>query len=203
MAVYILLTCIGWAIFLLLPGKYAMYWLAKKTGSRKSPEPFHSPFSNPLCPFTIIHTHTLRLANEKRHPEVLLVPLIRLLIAFWAVFSRHAYHHHSRKRTNLIFHDRGHVDHARICLFHRYDWCTCYFWYVACVFCLDAMGRALRHQCHNPLVLGFNGSSSIMFLGAFMTGLIVPREGGLTIALTEKLEDMVAIIFLPLVRWCP
>ena len=36
-------------------------------------------------------------------------------------------------------------------------------------------------------------------LGAFITGIIVPREGGLTIALTEKLEDMVAIIFLPLV----
>jgi len=34
--------------------------------------------------------------------------------------------------------------------------------------------------------------------GAFVTGLIVPREGGLAIALTEKLEDMVAIIFLPL-----
>lgn len=37
-------------------------------------------------------------------------------------------------------------------------------------------------------------------VGAFLTGLIVPREGGLTIALTEKLEDMVTIIFLPLVR---
>lgn len=35
--------------------------------------------------------------------------------------------------------------------------------------------------------------------GAFLTGLIVPREGGLAIALTEKLEDMVSIIFLPLV----
>ncbi|KAG1736326.1 Sodium/hydrogen exchanger family-domain-containing protein [Suillus lakei] len=34
--------------------------------------------------------------------------------------------------------------------------------------------------------------------GAFLAGLIVPREGGLAIALTEKLEDMVAIIFLPL-----
>ncbi|VDB87370.1 unnamed protein product [Peniophora sp. CBMAI 1063] len=34
--------------------------------------------------------------------------------------------------------------------------------------------------------------------GAFLTGLVVPREGGLTIALTEKLEDMVGIIFLPL-----
>ncbi|KAF7356505.1 K(+)/H(+) antiporter 1 [Mycena venus] len=34
--------------------------------------------------------------------------------------------------------------------------------------------------------------------GGFLTGLIVPREGGLAIALTEKLEDMVTIIFLPL-----
>lgn len=36
--------------------------------------------------------------------------------------------------------------------------------------------------------------------GAFVAGVIVPREGGLAIALTEKLEDMVAIIFLPLVH---
>ncbi|KAF7791476.1 hypothetical protein EIP86_002492 [Pleurotus ostreatoroseus] len=34
--------------------------------------------------------------------------------------------------------------------------------------------------------------------GAFLAGIIVPREGNLTIALTEKLEDMVSIIFLPL-----
>ncbi|KAK7025215.1 Na-H-exchanger domain-containing protein [Favolaschia claudopus] len=34
--------------------------------------------------------------------------------------------------------------------------------------------------------------------GAFVMGLVVPREGGLAIALTEKLEDMVTIIFLPL-----
>jgi Kef-type K+ transport system membrane component KefB len=38
-----------------------------------------------------------------------------------------------------------------------------------------------------------------MRIGAFLTGIIVPREGGLAIAMTEKLEDMVAIIFLPLV----
>ncbi|KAK0489014.1 Sodium/hydrogen exchanger family-domain-containing protein [Armillaria novae-zelandiae] len=34
--------------------------------------------------------------------------------------------------------------------------------------------------------------------GAFLAGIIVPREGNLTIHLTEKLEDMVSIIFLPL-----
>jgi len=36
-------------------------------------------------------------------------------------------------------------------------------------------------------------------IGAFLAGIIVPREGGLAIALTEKLEDMVSILFLPLV----
>lgn len=35
--------------------------------------------------------------------------------------------------------------------------------------------------------------------GGFLAGLAVPRQGGLAITLTEKLEDMVAIIFLPLV----
>jgi Kef-type K+ transport system membrane component KefB len=35
--------------------------------------------------------------------------------------------------------------------------------------------------------------------GAFLAGIIVPRDGGLAITLTEKLEDMVSVIFLPLV----
>ncbi|PCH39825.1 hypothetical protein WOLCODRAFT_136514 [Wolfiporia cocos MD-104 SS10] len=34
--------------------------------------------------------------------------------------------------------------------------------------------------------------------GAFLAGLIIPRDGGLCITLTEKLEDFVSIIFLPL-----
>ncbi|THU96994.1 hypothetical protein K435DRAFT_79376 [Dendrothele bispora CBS 962.96] len=34
--------------------------------------------------------------------------------------------------------------------------------------------------------------------GAFIFGLIVPREGGLAIAMTEKLEDLVGCVFLPL-----
>ncbi|KAG8214395.1 Sodium/hydrogen exchanger family-domain-containing protein [Butyriboletus roseoflavus] len=34
--------------------------------------------------------------------------------------------------------------------------------------------------------------------GAFVVGVIVPREGGISIAFVEKLEDMVQIIFLPL-----
>ena len=38
------------------------------------------------------------------------------------------------------------------------------------------------------------------FVGAFLFGLIVPREGGLAITLTEKIEDIVSIVFLPTVR---
>ncbi|KAG8993345.1 K(+)/H(+) antiporter, partial [Tulasnella sp. 427] len=34
--------------------------------------------------------------------------------------------------------------------------------------------------------------------GGFLAGLVIPREGNLNITITEKLEDMVAIIFLPL-----
>ena len=35
-ALYILLTCVGWTLFLLFPVKMAMRWLARKTGSIKS-----------------------------------------------------------------------------------------------------------------------------------------------------------------------
>ncbi|KAF8313891.1 hypothetical protein DL93DRAFT_2228342 [Clavulina sp. PMI_390] len=34
--------------------------------------------------------------------------------------------------------------------------------------------------------------------GAFLAGLAIPHEGGLAIALTEKLEDLTSIVFLPL-----
>ncbi|KAI6044894.1 Sodium/hydrogen exchanger family-domain-containing protein [Pisolithus marmoratus] len=34
--------------------------------------------------------------------------------------------------------------------------------------------------------------------GAFLVGIVVPRDGGLAITLMEKLEDMVSIVFLPL-----
>ena len=37
------------------------------------------------------------------------------------------------------------------------------------------------------------------FTGAFVVGLVVPRQGNLAIALTEKLKDVVSIGFLPLV----
>ncbi|KAG2341230.1 hypothetical protein BDR05DRAFT_936641 [Suillus weaverae] len=49
----------------------------------------------------------------------------------------------------------------------------------ACAFFADSVGV-------NPM------------FGAFLAGIVVPREGGLAISLTEKLEDMVTVVFLPL-----
>jgi hypothetical protein len=40
-ALYILLTCMGWTLFLLFPVKMALFWLARKTGSSMSPV-YHS-----------------------------------------------------------------------------------------------------------------------------------------------------------------
>ena len=37
--------------------------------------------------------------------------------------------------------------------------------------------------------------------GAFLIGIIIPRMGGITIELTEKLEDVVGIALLPLVKF--
>ena len=34
-----------------------------------------------------------------------------------------------------------------------------------------------------------------------MAGLIIPHEGGFAIALVEKLEDFVSLVFLPLVSF--
>lgn len=36
--------------------------------------------------------------------------------------------------------------------------------------------------------------------GAFLAGLIIPHEGGFAIALVEKIDDLVALLFLPIVR---
>lgn len=36
--------------------------------------------------------------------------------------------------------------------------------------------------------------------GGFLVGLIMPRGHAFTLAITEKLEDIVQIVFLPLVR---
>jgi hypothetical protein len=36
--------------------------------------------------------------------------------------------------------------------------------------------------------------------GAFLAGLIIPHDGGFAIALVEKIDDLVSMLFLPIVR---
>ncbi|KDQ30912.1 hypothetical protein PLEOSDRAFT_1062891 [Pleurotus ostreatus PC15] len=99
-ALYILLVCVGWTVFLVVPVKYALRWVARKTGSLEN---------GPTMFFMTV----------------------TIVLVFGSAFF-----------TDII------------------------------------------------------GVHAIF--GAFIVGLIVPRDGGLAIALTEKLEDMVSIIFLPL-----
>ncbi|KAJ3930792.1 MAG: Sodium/hydrogen exchanger family-domain-containing protein [Lentinula lateritia] len=100
-ALYILLVCVGWALILLFPGKMALQWLGRKTGS-----------------------------TEGHGPSMFFMTVTMLLLFGSAFFTD---------------------------------------------------------------VIGVHA-----IFGAFLTGIIVPREGNLPIYLTEKLEDMVSIIFLPL-----
>ena len=141
-ALWVLLACIGWTVFLLIPVKWGLRWLARNTGSSTS------------------------------------ISYPRLGI------SRYS-HIPSRKRAHRPIHDGDDLDSLWICVLHRCDWRPCHF---RCGFLLLPYLRLI--------------SSSIP-AGAFVAGIIVPREGGLAIALTEKLEDMVAIIFLPLVCSVP
>ncbi|PPQ82193.1 hypothetical protein CVT26_009576, partial [Gymnopilus dilepis] len=99
-ALYILLACLGWTLFLLFPVRMALRWLARTTGSIQN------------------------------GPSVFFMTVTMLLLFGSAFFTD---------------------------------------------------------------VIGVHA-----IFGAFVAGVIVPREGGLAITMTEKLEDMVSIIFLPL-----
>ena len=37
-------------------------------------------------------------------------------------------------------------------------------------------------------------------VGAFVTGLIIPHEGGFAISLVQKLEDIITLLFVPVVN---
>ncbi|TFK52391.1 hypothetical protein OE88DRAFT_1628146 [Heliocybe sulcata] len=99
-ALWVLLTCVGWTLFLLFPVKRVMHWFARRTGSIEN------------------------------GPSMFFMTVTMLLLFGSAFFTD---------------------------------------------------------------VIGVHA-----IFGAFLAGLVVPREGGLTIVLTEKLEDLVSIIFLPL-----
>ncbi|OBZ68862.1 K(+)/H(+) antiporter 1 [Grifola frondosa] len=82
---------------------------------------------------------------------------------------------------------------------------TCVGWTLLLLFPVKLDREWTNHVFLTTIILLVFGSAFFTdiigvhaIFGAFLAGLVVPREGGLTIALTEKLEDMVSIIFLPL-----
>ena len=66
-------------------------------------------------------------------------------------------------------------------------------------FFTDVIGVHAVFSIISPAVGAFTLTNPMQCSGAFLAGIIVPRDGGLAITLTEKLEDMVSVIFLPLV----
>ncbi|KAL5507866.1 KHA1_1 [Sanghuangporus vaninii] len=100
-ALWVLLTGVGWVLFMLLPVKWAFRWLARKTGSL-----------------------------EGSHPSMLMMTITFLMVLVSAFF------------TDII------------------------------------------------------GIHAIF--GGFLAGLVIPHDGGFAIALVEKLEDFVSLVFLPL-----
>ena len=59
-----------------------------------------------------------------------------------------------------------------------------------------------RHPCHLRKFSATHMSAVANYelQGGFIAGLIIPHENGYAIALVEKLEDLVSLLFLPLVR---
>lgn len=69
---------------------------------------------------------------------------------------------------------------------------------LASAFFTDVIGQ---HLCKNSPEYSADILPGIHpIFGGFIAGLIVPHDGGFAIALVEKLEDLVTIVFLPLVR---
>lgn len=118
-ALWTFLTCVAYTLFLLFPVKWALRWLARKTGST-------------------VHG-----------PTMIYMSVVMLVLWGSAFFT-------DIVGVNAIF---GALEPS------SFD-CREFISYVA---------------------------------GAFVVGVIVPREGGVSMAFVEKLEDMVQIIFLPIV----
>lgn len=119
-ALWILLICIGWSIFMLFIVSRVLYWIARNTRSIEN------------------------------GPTILFIT-ITILVLFGSAFFT------------------------------------------------DVIGVHAVFGIVFPAVGAFTLTNPMQCTGAFLAGIIVPRDGGLAITLTEKLEDMVSVIFLPLV----
>lgn len=43
--------------------------------------------------------------------------------------------------------------------------------------------------------------TNVLSSGGFLAGLIIPHDNGFAISIVEKIEDLVSILFLPIVRY--
>jgi Kef-type K+ transport system membrane component KefB len=50
------------------------------------------------------------------------------------------------------------------------------------------------------IFLLFPFPDTFIYEGGFLAGLVIPHENGYAISMVEKLEDLVSILFLPIVR---
>ena len=68
MALYVLLTCVGWTIFLLYPVKYALRWLAKRTGSSEFSLSIYilSTLLEFFCCATDVHAFLLNCLSQSK-----------------------------------------------------------------------------------------------------------------------------------------
>jgi Kef-type K+ transport system membrane component KefB len=119
-ALYVLLTSVGFVIFMMYPVRWAYKWLARRSGSLETGQPSHAMMT------------------------------LTLLIIFVAAFFTDVIGVHAIFGVFVIF---------------------------------------LRKRININIVV----------IGGFLAGLIMPHDNGYAITLVEKLEDLVSIIFLPLV----
>ena len=70
-------------------------------------------------------------------------------------------------------------------------------------FVTDIIGQFQYHAVAICCSYMLMGSGVHPIFGGFVAGLIIPHEGGFAIALVEKIDDLVSLIFLPIVRLLP
>lgn len=84
---------------------------------------------------------------------------------------------------------------ARTGIYRNGSSCACFSWYDAPI-CFTRV-RCLRQILFSAWITELIGVHAIF--GAFIVGVSIPRIRGFSVTLTEKIEDLVTIVLLPLV----
>lgn len=70
----------------------------------------------------------------------------------------------------------------------------------ASAFFTDVIGKIVLDPAYLMELLLILSIGIHAIFGGFLAGLVIPHEGGFAIALVEKIEDLVTILLLPIVR---